>query len=170
MKTDDSKTFEIHDRVEKVEFTGRIIGHASSKRDHSTHWTEITFYRTDGGNYIYHSAGHSLVYHLPGQDCSRGKKVDGEYIELDDAAEPCKRCKPEPWPEDVPAKDLTFIREITLSDVHVIKNSDHLKDLMYIERSGVKHVSSLATAALNDAVTNDEEFKDFVVPNVRRID
>lgn len=165
-------TFVIDNRVETVTFDAWIIGHSSSRKDDSTHWTEITIYETVGGNFVYHSAGHSSLYHLTDRPCSRGRRVTGVEIEADEDADPCTRCNPEPWPLDIAAEKLEFLREITLSEVHTIKDAEHLRNLMYYERGGAKHVSSLATAALNMALDMSPAFADMIKadrPAPRRI-
>lgn len=87
--------YELYDQYEVVAFSGWRLAHASTEPDSRTpRWTEISIYKTTGGQYVVHTVGRSLVFHRHGGPCQRGVRT--EYDELPDGAVGCRRC----WDSD----------------------------------------------------------------------
>lgn len=63
MKTNDEghRRFTLHDGEREVQFTGVLLGEASSFRRGKSRWSEIKIFRTRGGNYIVAGVGRSTV-------------------------------------------------------------------------------------------------------------
>lgn len=87
------EAYEILDRVRRIRFRGRMIGKASTQRDGGgPRWTDITIYRTEGGQYVIQREGISLVYHRADSSCRGGELVTNEQIL--EGSVPCAVCRP----------------------------------------------------------------------------
>lgn len=89
-------------------FTGTLLSHQSSRReDDQLRWTEISIYRTDGGNYIVHKVGRSRVVHRANQTCTSGT---WSFENVPSPFAPCPKCEPVLYTVDQPKGhgDLVF--------------------------------------------------------------
>lgn len=145
----------VYDRLVEIEFEGVRLGSASTERDDSLRWTEIHIYRTEGGNYVIQRLGRSVVYHVSGKSCSRGREVAG--VDLPDSSEPCDRCAPRVPEDDDFDSDEVFMHEVTLSSADVVEDPAevHEKLSTFDKERGVKRVSRVASRALQDAAAKD---------------
>lgn len=50
----------------RISFEGELLGKISSRKPHSTRWTEMSVYHTVGGKYVLEKVGRSIVTHVPG--------------------------------------------------------------------------------------------------------
>jgi hypothetical protein len=77
-----------------LEFSGQLIGSASTEQQCKPRWVELALYQvTDGtGRYILHRVGRSLAYHRAGGPCNRGVVIPANELMLD--AQPCPACRP----------------------------------------------------------------------------
>lgn len=57
----DIHEYELLDSDTLVSFRGVLLATASSKSPGKTRWSEISIYRTDGGKYIVHGVGKTLI-------------------------------------------------------------------------------------------------------------
>ncbi len=60
------KTHRVVDGSRLISFEGKKLGEISSRRTHSTRWTEMAIYKTSGGTYVLEKVGRSIVTHMPG--------------------------------------------------------------------------------------------------------
>lgn len=85
-------------------FEGSLIKQTTTRGRNSLRWVDIALYGLDGGTYLVHRIGQSLVYHRGDTGCltSTSKQAGDKatVADLPDDAEPCERCNP-PWPEDL---------------------------------------------------------------------
>jgi hypothetical protein len=94
--------YTVTDADGNVTFTGDLLGHASSKPawgDDALRWTEISIYKTQGGQYVVHKVGRTTVYHLPDATCAKKATVlETKVVEksIDDGVlQPCPLCQPD---------------------------------------------------------------------------
>lgn len=85
-------------------FEGDLIKSTTTRGRNSVRWVDIALYGLDGGTYLVHRIGQSLVYHRGDTECltSSGKQAGDRatVADLPDDAEPCERCNP-PFPENL---------------------------------------------------------------------
>lgn len=102
MMTEGARAIRIFDRgmPAPVEFDGERIGFGTSERPGSAKWAEIEIYRLDGGGYMTHRLGYSLVYHRADTWCKTASgSQPGHPATVDDLprnAQPCRDCRPNP--------------------------------------------------------------------------
>lgn len=148
---------EVPDPVENLEFTGRMIGKASTRRGDDPRWTDITIYVTEGGNYVVQKEGVSLVYHRAEASCRGGKQATNAQIL--EGSRPCHLCRPpgldqldeiqaSAGPGGDPAR---YRREITMSSGKVTDDPNKVVPLLFYQgRLTTVAAEAFAIAAAND--------------------
>ena len=163
------KNYRIIATPEIYEFTGRLIGFATSEDpndDECLRWTEIYIYSTIGGNYISHVIGRSLVYHDAINGCRQGKLtrvktlLNQEENPNADQAVPCPQCTPLTLEELPPTVNVR--RE---TDRHTVRQADDVKALVTNlqqkrQRDGSAYLSTVSQTALAMAAQNDPSLGD----------
>lgn len=163
------KNYRIIATPEIYEFTGRLIGFASSEDpndDECLRWTEIFIYATVGGNYISHVIGRSLVYHDANNGCRTGKLtrvaalLKQEENPDADQSVPCPQCTPLTLEELPPTNNVR--RE---TDRHTVRQADNVKILVSNlqqkrQRDGSAYLSTVSQTALAMAAQNDPSLGD----------
>jgi hypothetical protein len=163
------KNYRIIATPEIYEFTGRLIGFATSEDptdDECLRWTEIYIYSTIGGNYISHVIGRSLVYHDANNGCRTGKLtrvaalLKQEENPKTDQSVPCPICTPLTLEELPPT--INVRRE---TDRHTVRQADDVKVLVANlqqkrQRDGSAYLSTVSQTALAMAAQNDPSLGD----------
>ena len=84
------------DGVRVLRFSGERVGHASSARHGAQRWSELTLYRTAGGEYILQKTGRSTVAHRP--ECELVNHRMPSWLEAKEEGKvhrtPCVLCTP----------------------------------------------------------------------------
>ena len=148
-----------------VDINGALIGAGSSRRPDSSAWAEISVYKLDGGSYLVHRSGMSLVYHRADTPCTtregRQRGDPASVEDLPDDAQPCPRCQPED-PEYLPDGNGTIRFEFprhtfdqcdtpeqVVSKLTVIRHRDKSRSVQY---------SQPVTDCLEQCARNDVRF------------
>jgi hypothetical protein len=91
--------YTLHDGLKKHVITGKLLDRSSTERRAKLRWVELELYLgTENGTsdqaYFIHVIGQSVVYHLPGMDCTGGgvPLAPGQPLPAD--ARPCPECQP----------------------------------------------------------------------------
>lgn len=167
-RSPETKNYRIIATPEIYEFTGRLIGFATSEDpndDDCLRWTEIYIYRTVGGNYISHVIGRSLIYH-DADGCRTGKMtrvhtlLQQEKNPNADESVPCPECTPLTLEEFPPS--ATVRRE---TDRHTVRKAENVKILVTNlqqrrQRDGSMYLSTVSQHALAMAAENDPSLGD----------
>jgi hypothetical protein len=86
------------------EWDGELAAHDSTRLGGKPRWAEISVWKLDGGGWLVHRQGRSLIYHREGTTCRTaiGRKPGAVAIvhDLPDDADPCDVCNP-PYPEEL---------------------------------------------------------------------
>jgi hypothetical protein len=155
------ENYTVQDRVRRLSFQGKLIGKSSTRRSGSLRWTDISIYRTAGGQYIVQREGLSLVYHWENASCARGelispKELLAEGLDVPPIDQPvaCPICDP-------PQRDVLsalqsnpgqgFRREVTISSADVTSDPQDIpRHLLFKGR-----LTTVGVEALEEAVRND---------------
>ncbi|AOW92395.1 hypothetical protein BFN03_05855 [Rhodococcus sp. WMMA185] len=155
------RRIKVRDGIRVVAFTGTLLGHITSERPDSLHWTELSIYRKEDGLFIAHRVGVSCVAHRA--DCSaiEGKNLPAVAdMKSDEFAtedrRPCPVCRPDIASEA--AADPASIRgETDRHWVGICKDAFSLISALHTNRHGVRSLSGLASAALSQAAEHDAQ-------------
>ncbi len=158
----------------KVEITGTLIGHGSSRREGSPAWAEVEIWRLDGGGYLVHRTGWSLVYHTRDTSCeTRDRRQRGDpagVADLPDDAEPCPKCRPE-YPEDLPDGDGVIRFEFPRHSFDGCDTPEQVAEKLTVIRHRDKTRSVQFSQPVNDCLEecarNDAGFAKFLPGPVR---
>lgn len=150
----ENRPYEVSDPVENLQFNGRMIGKASTRRGTDPRWTDITIYVTEGGQYIVQKEGVSLVYHRAEASCRGGKTVTNPQII--DVSMPCGICRP-PGIDTLkmmrasgdPAR---YRREVTMSSAKVTDDPNKVVPLLFYQG----RLTTVAAEAFQQAALNDK--------------
>jgi hypothetical protein len=157
-----------------VEITGPRIGHGSSRRDGSPAWAEVEVWRLDGGGYLVHRIGCSLVYHRPDTGCvTRDGRQRGDPAGVDDLpddAVPCPVCRPED-PEYLPDGEATVRYEYPRHAFDGCDAPEQVAEKLTVIRHRDKTRSVQFSQPVNDCLeecaANDPGFAKFLPGPVR---
>ena len=159
-----------------TEFTGVRLAHESSKRPDSLRWTEISLYRTEGGNYIVHKVGRSVVFHEEGKPCSSGEEIPASALDADSKA--CPRCGVPGFKSAVNAGHpmgppnwtrRTVRREQDRHTVHVSTAAEGAVESAYTQDDdGTTYLTRPARFALQEASKHDASISQAF--NVQKVD
>jgi hypothetical protein len=174
------KHFIITTQQERYDFSGFLIGHASSENpdskdgeDGDDRWTEIDIYKTESGTYISHIQGVSLRYHSPKAKHASGRTVTVKYL-LDTENEvsenpdivlhiPCAECVRMGLLKELEEYDLNTLlkRETIRHTVGIAKNPRELIDNLRQKRTrdDSMFLSSVSQQALAEAARNDPSLR-----------
>ena len=140
-------------------FDGELLAHASSHRPGRARWSEISLFKTRGGEYILVKAGRSLVFHAkrscagPFAKSAKGPKIGDAYRERI----PCQRCVPVGRPE---GGIHEIFNENDLVTVIRSKSAEGVVESAHIlDEDEVLTLPYLAQRMLQDAGTKDEAIK-----------
>jgi hypothetical protein len=150
-----------------VEFTGVQLGFATTETPQATRWTEVTIYRTEGGQYVIHRIGRSVLFHRHDGVCNTGiptafKDVDPDEIE---DLERCQKCGARFIDEYGPDEIIDL--EMDRFNVDVCAPEQVGKTLELTREDGTKFISHVAQRALLEALGADQVLRDSV--SVRKI-
>jgi hypothetical protein len=157
-----------------VEITGTLIGHGSSRRDGSPAWADVEVYRLDGGGFLVHRIGMSLVFHRADTTCAtRDGRQRGDpagVSDLPDDAEPCRVCAP-PWPEDLPDGEAVIRFEFPRHAFDGCDSPEQVAEKLTVIRHRDKTRSVQFSQPVNDCLeecaANDPAFAKFLPGPVR---
>lgn len=157
-----NQLYEVLDGIRPREFTGRMIGKASTQRSASDlRWTDITIYVTEGEQYVIQKEGMSLVYHRAEASCRGGETVGNPQIF--EGSVPCPSCRPPGLKElDVIRESAegdpeSYRREVTVSRVDFTKDLNKVVPMLHYQQ----RLTTVATEALKRAVDNDPRLAEF---------
>lgn len=169
-RSPETKNYRIIATPEIYEFTGRLIAFATSEDptdEDCLRWTEIYIYRTQGGNYVSHVIGRSLIYHDAGTNgCRRGKLtrvhslLQQERNNDVDESVPCPECTPLTL-EELPASANIRVE----TDRHTVRKAEDVNTLVSNlqqrrQRDGSMYLSTVSQTALAMAAENDPSLGD----------
>lgn len=148
------QSYSLPDKLDKWEFTGALIGEASTETPQAVRWTEIELYKTEGGHYVIHRIGRSVLYHRHDSACNTGvaRRVDELDPEFD--YQPCLRCCP---------RELDQLNDGDLVDEELDKHSvdvceaEEVYDRLLLKRDGTSFMSNPARRAMEMAIKIDPE-------------
>ena len=122
--------FSVQDRDRSFVFHGELLGHASSDDGVRQRWTEMTIYRTNGGNYIIAGAGQTRV-----------KKGDIIHDENSNRRVAVKDETPRAW-------------------VHVCESAEGaIRSLYLYDSDQIRYITKIAQQALEQAILVDDALK-----------
>lgn len=156
-----NEQFRIRDGGRIVTFRGVKLAEATSARPDSTRWTDLTIYRTDGGNFICHRIGVSEVIHVQGCIQADGRKYPGIFDIKDDelAADlrtPCSACRP-----DVKAllhsDPAALLIETDRHWVSVSETAAAMIQSLHTSRAGTRSLPTIAAGAVMEAAEKDPD-------------
>lgn len=154
--------YDLKNGEHRVQFAGELLSKRSSQQGITDlRWTEIEIYKTQGGKYIIHKIGRSVVIHRTGQSCSSGPEIPLSHIDED--ARDCPRC--------LPKKTLSggmVTHEVDRHTVHVSYTAHGAVESCYTQDGDkVAYLTYPARAALTEASAMDEDIRDaFMVQRV----
>lgn len=156
------KTIRVPDKYDMVEFTGELLADVSTETPSAVRWTEIEIYRTEAGNYVIHRVGRSVLYHVHQGVCNTGVGVKAR--DLDDDAQPCRRCRPPEW-EDLP-DEMLVDQELDKHQVDVCSAHEVQQRLTLRRPDGSTFMSNPAQRAFTIAAEADPALQDHTVRRV----
>lgn len=165
----------VMNHLEVIEFDGERVATASTERQDDPRWTEIEIFRTDGGRYVVHRVGRSVVYHVADGPCNFGIGTRGADLPPD--AEPCRpsnkrqgrSCRPPAQDDPAFDPDATYEMELDLHSADVCAPEEVPRKLSQW-RGGNETMSSVSRRALQEAVDRDPELRAALTASVRRVD
>jgi hypothetical protein len=151
-----SRSYRLRDKSDPdVEFVGVLLDDATTETPEATRWTEVSIYRTDGGQYVIHRVGRSVLYHQHDGVCNTGIPIEVGDLDGDDVIDlvPCERCRPG---EIDTMDDTTLInKEMDRYNVDVCQAESVAKTLELVRPDGTKFISHVAQRALLGAMNAD---------------
>jgi hypothetical protein len=152
-----------------VEIAGTRIGHGSSRREDSAAWSDVSVWKLDGGGFLIHRTGWSLVYHRKDTGCmTRDGRQRGTLAgvdELPDDAVPCLVCNPED-PEHLPDGPDTIRYEYPRHTFDGCDTPEKAVEKLTVVRHRDKTMSvqfsQPVTDALEECAVNDPLFGKFL--------
>ena len=151
-----SRSYRLRDKAEPdVEFTGVLLDAATTETPEATRWTEISIYRTDGGQYVIHRVGRSVLFHQHDGVCNTGVPIKvGRLSEVDYAdLQPCDRCRPGEL--DELSTDTMINQETDWYSVDVCQADQITRTLELVRPDGTRFISHVAQRALLGAMNAD---------------
>lgn len=155
------------DGDDDVEFTGVQLSLATTETPEATRWTEISIYRTEGGRYVIHRCGRSVLFHAHAGTCNTGVPIMiGQLDEFDrNELQPCARCRPGEI-VDIELREM-IDREVDWYNVDDCPAAEVAETLKLKRDDGTKFISQVAQRALLEAMNVDAVLRDSVT--VRKI-
>jgi hypothetical protein len=171
----DVTMYRIKNHLEDIEFNGLLIAEASTERVDDPRWTEIQIYRTDGGQYVVHRVGRSVVYHVADGPCNFGVTTLGARLPED--AEPCRprnkrfgrSCEPPARDDPHFDPDAAYEMELDLHSADVCSATEVPRRLSQ-SRGGTESMSSVSHRALRVAIETDPDLRAALTAQIRRVD
>lgn len=147
-------TYQVSDGSRLLTFEGELLGSISSERD-DPRWTEMTLYRTAGGQYVLEKVGRSVLTHVPGCREIRGSIPRFQAAHPGDDPEVgyvYHRCVPEEY-------DFTelLVEEDRFWAIQCTDPSD-IVDALYRKRQGTRHLPRIGMDLLEQVSRSDPSF------------
>lgn len=149
--------FEVKDGSRILQFSGKLLGRSSSRRNDSLRWIEFELYRTENGSYVLSRVGVSVVYHAA--SCHLVKRYGLTEVatgELNSPRSlvPCEICHPSLAAAVVfPEKDRTWAQ---VSD----EPSAVLEALYKYDDSGARYLTHVAQRLMAEAAQVDKAIEE----------
>lgn len=156
-----------------VDIAGAVIGRGTSRSDSRDRWAEVEVWKLEGGSYLAHRTGRSLVYHRADTSCTtRDRRPRGDYASVDDLpddAMPCPECSP-PFPEDLPDGQYACRFEFPRHSFDVCEDAAAVVHKLTLNRrrdgTTTFEYSQPVTDALAECARNDPAFAGQTAPPV----
>ena len=156
----------VHDDSRTINFTGVLLSSISSARTGRLRWTVIEVYRTDGGLFVGHRVGRSLIVHDVSCMSISGRRLPGlEVVKNSDTPidqrMPCPECKPKiqkAYSDD----PLSLRVEIDRHWTSICDSAEQLYDELHTTRHGARSLSYMASTLLVNAAQHDAEISGVV--------
>lgn len=160
------KSRSVHDDSRTVNFTGVELARISSKRSGRLRWTEIEIYRTDGGLFVAHRIGRSVVVHDVSCMSISGKRLPGiEMIKNTDipieSRVGCVECKPN-IAKAMSIDPLSIRVETDRHWTSICESAEQLFNELHTTRHGERSLSYMASTLLVNAAEHDAEISGVV--------
>lgn len=138
-------------------FDGDLLAHVSTVVPGRPRWSEISIFRTEGGQYVLVKTGKSILFHST-RECSRTGKYYVERKRADHHGEaangiPCLQCGPR-------ANDPIVYEENDLVTVVVSRSAEGVVESAHLEdEDGIMFIPAFVNRALRLASEKDDELK-----------
>lgn len=150
------QTYQVRDGARLLTFEGDRLGYVSSKRPGNPRWTEMSVYRTQGGQYILEKVGVSRVMHMSG--CPNIIQKIPRFQEAHPGADPedndfqYDSCVPD---------EYDFTKLLVEEDrfwATIAERPDKIVDALYRLRDGVRTMPRISLNLLEEVSQSDPSF------------
>ena len=155
------KSHSVHDDSRTINFTGVLLSSISSARAGRLRWTVIEIYRTDGGLFVGHRVGRSLVVHdvscmtISGRRLPSVEAVKSSDVPVEQRSS-CTECRPN-IRQALSEDPLSLRVEVDRHWTSICDSAEKLYDELHTTRHGARSLSYMASTLLVNAAQHDAE-------------
>lgn len=144
---------QVRDGPRLITFEGEILGSVSSRRDNAARWTEMSIFKTIGGQYVLEKVGRSVRTHVRGcsEILSELPRFQDEHPGDDpDVGYEFHTCVP---------TEYDFTQLLVEEDRYwatITSDPEKIVDALYRKKPGSRHLPRVSLDLLEAAEVNDQ--------------